>query len=151
MKEKILSMKCWFTTSKILTQWCHPHQSVEIFELWNCIPVSLRNRNRVQKYYGLFIRGPDEFESWTNRVTKTRDTIPETTCDGENFFKEILEGDINFDRYRVTVFTYLYTGSSVWRLPLLQHKKLSTKMSTSLDIYKTWFFNSLFTLFCFLI
>ena len=53
---------------------CHAHRVVTIFTLYDRI--SHRNRNRVRKYFSLFIRGPDGFESWKkleveNLVTHT--------------------------------------------------------------------------------
>ena len=36
----------------------------------------IRNRNQIRKYFTLFIRGPDAFESWKNGGRKSRDTLP---------------------------------------------------------------------------
>ena len=39
--------------------------------------ISQRNRNRIRKYFSLFIRGPDRFESWKKTGgRKSRDTLP---------------------------------------------------------------------------
>ena len=58
-EEKIfdlLSLKFW------LSGGCNAHRRVELFEL--CDRISWQNRNRIGKYFSLFIRGPGGFESW---------------------------------------------------------------------------------------
>ena len=58
--RKDLKKKIIFAKTKILTPRCEAHRRVEFFEL--CDRISQRNRNRIQKYFSLFIRGPDGFE-----------------------------------------------------------------------------------------
>ena len=41
--------------------------------------ISRRNRNRIQKYFRLFIRGPNGVESWKKGDRKSRDTLPLST------------------------------------------------------------------------
>ena len=45
------------TREMISAVWCTPRRSL-------CYRISRRNRNRILKYFRLFIRGPDRFESW---------------------------------------------------------------------------------------
>ena len=40
------------------------------------IRISRRHKKRMQKYFSLCVKGPNGFESWENRVTKSRDTLP---------------------------------------------------------------------------
>ena len=61
IKEKILRKKILFAKTKILTPRCAAHRGVDFFEL--CDRISRRNRNRIRKYFSLFIRGPDGFKS----------------------------------------------------------------------------------------
>ena len=74
MKEKIWSIKSGFTQPKFFTPQCHAHRGVEFFKLCNWI--SRRNRNRIRKYFTLFIRGPDGFESWKKWQSKISWTLP---------------------------------------------------------------------------
>ena len=51
---------------------CTPQSFLKIW-------ISRRNRNRIRKYFSLFIRGPDGFESWKKTGGwKSRDTL--ATC-----------------------------------------------------------------------
>ena len=50
-----------FAMPKILTLRHHAHHEVEFFKF--CYRISWRNRNQIRKYFSLFIRGPDGFES----------------------------------------------------------------------------------------
>ena len=54
--------------TKILTPQCDAHSGVEFFEL--CDRMSRQNRNRIRKYFSLFNRGLDGFESWTKMEVK---------------------------------------------------------------------------------
>ena len=60
MKEKIWRTNFWFAKTKILTPRCDAHCGVKFFYLSDRI--SRRNRNWIQKYISLLIRGPDGFE-----------------------------------------------------------------------------------------
>ena len=73
MKEKIWRTFFWFARPKIMTPWSHAHRGVEFFELFD--QISQQNRNRIRKYFSLFIRGTDRFESWKNGAQKSRDTL----------------------------------------------------------------------------
>ena len=48
--------------------WCDAHRGVEFFDL--CDQISRQNRNWIQKYFSLFIRGLDGFESWKKLEVK---------------------------------------------------------------------------------
>ena len=65
VKDKIVSLWSVHLTAKpkILTPMCHAHHGVKNFEL--CDWISCWNQNWIWKHFSLFIRGPDEFESWT--------------------------------------------------------------------------------------
>ena len=70
IKQKIWRKKIWYAKPKILTPQCHAHRGVGFIELYDGI--SRRNRNRVRKYFSMFIRGPDTVGS--NHEKK--DTLP---------------------------------------------------------------------------
>ena len=77
IKEKIWRNIFLFAKTKILTPRCASHRGVEFFEL--CDRISRRNQNWIRKYFSLFIRGPDGFESWKKTGgRKSCDTLPLT-------------------------------------------------------------------------
>ena len=58
-KRKDFNKFCFIFKLKILTLRCHAHRRVEFFEL--CDRITRRNRNRIRKYFSLFIRCPDTY------------------------------------------------------------------------------------------
>ena len=65
---------CWLAKAKFFTLRCDANCRVKFYEL--CDQISRRNRNRIWKYFSLFIWGPDGFESWKNGGRKSHDTLP---------------------------------------------------------------------------
>ena len=66
--RKDLKILCWIAKTIILTPRCDAHSGVEFFVL--CDRISWGNWNRIRKYFSLFIRGPDGFESWKKWSSK---------------------------------------------------------------------------------
>ena len=94
VNTSIMIEKIWrkflFAKPKILTPRCVWHRGVEFFEL--CDRISRWNRNQIRKYFSLFIRGTDEFESWKKWRLKISWHTPfkqfSTTCRVPNFFSQ---------------------------------------------------------------
>ena len=79
-----------------LTPWCDVHRGAWLSDMMHtevldsavwCTPRSFlririyqRNRNRIRKYFSMFIRGLDGFKSWKNGAQKSRNTLPLRRC-----------------------------------------------------------------------
>ena len=66
MKEKILSIKCWFIKKNVSSQWCAAHRSDHfVIEYLGEIETEFENTLAC-----MFIRGPNGIESWTKWRSK---------------------------------------------------------------------------------
>ena len=63
MKEKIWSIKCWFTKNICLAPWCTAH-AIPWRQL--CNRIYRRDRKIIWTHFNLFISGPDGFRSLNN-------------------------------------------------------------------------------------
>ena len=71
MKEKIWSINFLVYLENVLMSAVCSTPRIPLCDL-----ITLQNRNWIRKYFSLFIRGPDGFESWKNRGRKSRGTLP---------------------------------------------------------------------------